>query len=303
MGKVLIGGAALAALLAVSCAVLESVGGIQRPSVRFAGARFASASFDHVDVDLHVEIRNPNAFALPLAPVEYSLDIEGKRLVDGRADPARVVDEPAAGPVHPAAEPRRDSVVPAQSAETFAIPVRVSLPQVWSLIAGAKTIGDEVAYRAAFVLILDPGVGGAIRLPLEGEGTIPVVRPPSVSIGRFSVDPMGAGGGSATIELALENPNGHALEVKGADLALEIAGTPVGRAAMQGPGTSVPPGGTGRIEIKASFAGTGIAGAIAQILLTRRVSYRLRGAMALGEERLGTLPLAIERAGEAKLSR
>jgi len=295
--------AALTALLAVSCAVLESIGGLQKPTVRFAGARFVSASFEHVDVDLHVEIGNPNAFALPLAPVEYTLDVEGIRLLAGKADPARVVKEVGAGPVHPAAEPRKVSTVPAQSAETFAIPVRVSLPQVWSLLSGKKEIGDEIDYRAAFVLTLDPGAGGPIRLPLEGQGTIPVVRPPSISIGRFSIDPVGTGGGGATIELAIENPNGHALEVKAGDLTLEIAGTPVGRAALQGAGTSVPARGTGRVEIKASFAGAAIAGALSQVLLTRRVSYRLRGEMALGEERLGTLPLAVERAGEAKLSR
>ena len=68
-----------------SCAALNEAARrvVQEPTVRVLRAEILNTTLQQIDTRFVVELSNPNAFGLQLAGIEYSVDVEGDRFVEG----------------------------------------------------------------------------------------------------------------------------------------------------------------------------------------------------------------------------
>lgn len=69
----------LAAMLAVSCSVLERA--VEKPTVSVDSVRFQSVSLNEGRLDSQLQVYNPNAFALPTRKVTYHLKLNGRNII------------------------------------------------------------------------------------------------------------------------------------------------------------------------------------------------------------------------------
>jgi LEA14-like dessication related protein len=246
------------------CATVKSMT-VSRPTVTFRDARVDRIDFVGADVTLLYEIENPNAAALHLINVSYSLDVDGHPLVAG----------------HP---PNGFAFPPGRSELSF--PVRLAWLEVLPALSALATT-DVVHYRASGTVGIDT-VLGPLTLDVAHEGTIPTPKLPQIAIDSprlTSLSPLGA---RIVIPLKVANPNGFPLPLVSIAGELRIAGQPVGQLAL-------PPQGmvqaqterTVMVPLDLSFLSAGVA--VARALQEGQAEITLEGSIAVGPG--ATLPV------------
>ena len=80
-------------LLVSACASMKGI--IKDPEVRVLDFKLVSISPDGVNLDLGLNVKNPNPVALKLDAVEYALNVAGEKVTEGVFD--KGIDIPAGG--------------------------------------------------------------------------------------------------------------------------------------------------------------------------------------------------------------
>ncbi|TVQ25890.1 MAG: hypothetical protein EA383_06855 [Spirochaetaceae bacterium] len=192
-GMILLRAAAIAAVLvAISgCALLEQFLVPPRaPTARVDAVRMTDLTFEYVELTADITLSNPNSFALELARLAYAVDIDDSRPVSGRSN--RTVALAAEGD--------------AQTELTVQL-------RYEDLFASASSLANrsETAYRLEMVPGFDVPVLGPVDIPLSWEGTIPVLRMPSVRFDGLSLESVSFLGAQIAIGFEISNPNAVSL--------------------------------------------------------------------------------------------
>lgn len=111
------------------------------PGIRLAGARIRQLSPSGLDLELRLQLENPNAFPLPVGALTYGLRVGGQDLL--------------AGAEHPLV------AVPPRGHATVTVPVEISLRGV------AEAVAELL--RGAAVDLRGVAGFGAARIPVQGE--------------------------------------------------------------------------------------------------------------------------------------
>jgi LEA14-like dessication related protein len=131
---------------------------VKSPAVELRSVQVMGLGFNSQQFLLSFDIRNPNAFALPVRSVSYALKLDGERFASGQTP--------------------SEFSVPANGASSFAISVDLNLlqtaPQLLSIVR--QSVREDVRYeldgRLAVDLPLAPAVSyrnsGTIRLSPGG---------------------------------------------------------------------------------------------------------------------------------------
>jgi LEA14-like dessication related protein len=145
-------------------ALLALVGGCANLSLRRPTASFRSMSVDDVTgrgftMNVDVDVENPNSVALPLAGLDYSLDLEGIE-------------------VNQRGKVRGSSRIPASGSETITVPVPVTFANLLQAEEAIRRGGGDVSYRLDAGLSFDTGTPllGDLRVPFEHRGTLSVQK-------------------------------------------------------------------------------------------------------------------------------
>jgi LEA14-like dessication related protein len=195
---------AAAALLAVGCESLrDAVDVMRKPQVRIAATELEALSFSGLTLRFDVEIENPNPIGIGLSGFDYELQIEGNRFVSGEV----------AEKVTIAARDR--SIVP--------LPVELDFEEIAQTIAALEG-KEEAAYRLSSGFAFDLPVLGRVRVPVETDGTFPILRPPRLQVVSLRLNEISLSGASLALDLELINRNSFKIFVESLEYRFQVDG-------------------------------------------------------------------------------
>ena len=185
------------------CAMLET---IKRPEIRAGRPRIAGISFQGMDMEFDVDVNNPYPIPIKTPQFRYGLDIEGAEFINS------------------AANAKLD--LPAARVGTVTLPVRLSyadLLKTFSNLADAA----ETPYKLHGALVFS-ALEQSFELPLEHSGTIPVLRPPTLSNVDVGVSDVSLRSAKLAGDAVIKNPNVFALGIKDLGYVLELGKARIG---------------------------------------------------------------------------
>ena len=175
---------------AVRDAVTERI--MRPPSVRIVSAEITDLSFTGARVLFDVKITNPNSLGFTLDGFQYDLLIEDESFLRGRQD-GRVVIE-------------------AGGSSTVPLPLAFEYAAVYRALEHLIQ-NDGASYVLEMTCFFDLPVLGRVEVPARAEGTVPLLKPPDLSLRSVRVTRVGLTSADFVIEAALDNPNPFAFEV------------------------------------------------------------------------------------------
>lgn len=178
-----------AALLLALAPALGACSSYSRPALEVAGARLAEESADGLVIEFLVDARNDNDVALPLRSLEYTVDLDGRRVFRGVRSPEatlrrlgeRRLTLPAAIPLGPS-DPRPVGLRDFRVAGTLTYQTPGELAEV---LFDTGVRRPEAGFASSGRIDLGAGPGSTIRLvnepPPAGapQNTPPAGPPPA----------------------------------------------------------------------------------------------------------------------------
>lgn len=138
---------------------------------------------------VHVKINNPNSVGATLNRLEYTLDVDGERLVRGQKEDK--------------------TTIAANALSIVALPLSVSYAGMRSGIAGALT-KKALPFSFTGKVVLDSPVGD-LSFDIAEKGEIPVPDRPRFEITKIALSELGVT--SATLMLHIRVTNNHDFEL------------------------------------------------------------------------------------------
>ena len=131
---------------------------VQRPTATVRGMSLRDIDSRGFTMNFDVELDNPNAFALPLADVDYALALAGSRLLSGEARP--------------------DATLPANGSRDLTLPVTLTFEDLLRAEESLRRSGGDVPYALDATFIFggsarpEPWLNQRVSLPLKYTGTL-----------------------------------------------------------------------------------------------------------------------------------
>jgi LEA14-like dessication related protein len=131
---------------------------VQRPSAAVTGVSVGGVNAEGFQLDVAVDVSNPNNVALPLTAADYTLGVGGAALLQGEANPRRSI--------------------PANGSLAVTLPVQVTFERLLAAEQAIRDSGGNVPYDLQAGLSFDTGapLAGKVRVPLRHRGTLPLRR-------------------------------------------------------------------------------------------------------------------------------
>lgn len=170
------------------------------PQLTSQSVSIAGASFETLDLNVALEIDNPNPFGLTLDGFDYALDLNGNGFLNG--------------------EQSEQTNLNANGSSTVSVPIRLTfkelseaIPTLWEQ--------DEFNYDFKATLPIRFPVLGIIKVPVETSGTLPVLRAPRIANLRLQKKSLGLTGAELDLSVEIDNPNAFDLSIATFSYSLE----------------------------------------------------------------------------------
>lgn len=191
----------------LSCASVDEFvqSTFRKPEVSFSGAKITDLSFQRVDLLFDLNINNPNALGIKMDGFDYDFHLNGNSFVKGeQTDGLEIASE-------------------AQS--TVRIPVSLAFADIYQTFSDLKG-QDSTRYNIACGFSFDLPVLGKQRIPVSKQGSLPMLKLPSVSIHSLKLDNLSFTGADLTLKLDIENPNAFSFDLNKIDYTFQVNGQP-----------------------------------------------------------------------------
>lgn len=176
-----------------ACASIRGLVGelqMQRPSAKFAGAKIDKLSLDSADLLFDIAIENPNQVGLALAGLEYDLLIDGTSFLKGQ---------------------QRDQLkIGAKGQSHIQLPLTLAYTDLYKTFQNLLD-SDVSQYQLSCTLAFDVPVLGAVKLPLQKAGELPLIKLPKLSVDALKVGKVGLTGAQMSLNVRLKNPNAFSM--------------------------------------------------------------------------------------------
>lgn len=243
------------------CALLQSLlGSTQQPSAKVTDVRISELSLSELTLVFDVAITNPYTVPLPLVNIDYAVASQGKPFLQGQA--------------------ALQGDVPAGQTKTVSLPAKVVFVELLKLLQSVRP-GAIIPYHGTLGLSVNAPVLGALRLPLEKDGTLPVPAPPSVSIASVRWQQLSFAGVAGVLALRVANPNAFGFDVAGLDYDIKLGGHPLARGGLV-QAASVAAGAAQELGIQVSLSTAQAGMGLLQLLQGQSSGYSLDGALSIG---------------------
>lgn len=159
------------------------------PQIGIDRVEFKSIALTGAELVVHVKINNPNAIGATLNRLEYTLDVDGERLIRGKKD---------------------DKIeIAAKDLSVFALPLTVNYAGLQAGISGALS-KKALPFQFSGKVVLDTPVGD-LSFDLAEKGEIPVPDRPRFELTKIALAEFGVT--SATLMLHVKVTNNHDFEL------------------------------------------------------------------------------------------
>jgi LEA14-like dessication related protein len=162
-------------------------------------------------LSLDFQVDNPNDQGLSLAETDYTLLVEGKRILTGK--------------------PPGGIQIPGKGSALVTLPATVRFADLASSVAAVLRKG-AASYRGEGHLGVDTPIG-IVALPFSAEGKVELPKVPTVSLGAPTLTGISMYGATLRLPLEVTNANAFALPLAEVTGALRIAGAEVGNVAAK----------------------------------------------------------------------
>lgn len=186
-----------------SCAQLNELTNISKPSASVVDMNITGLTLQDIELTADIEIDNPNSVGVDMTSYTYSLDINEKNFVAGNAQRGLKID--------------------AKNSSMVQVPVTLTFLELLQTFQSMRD-QDESDYKFAASFGFDLPVLGTVEVPVQYSGKIPVVKQPSISLAKFSVESLSITGADLLVELNVQNPNAFQLLVDDLNFDLEVNG-------------------------------------------------------------------------------
>lgn len=202
--------ASLAVLFLASCAEIAKVAkvAVQEPRITFRSASLDSLDLEGATLAFEWSVENPNGFGLDLASLGYALDLEAKRIVDGKLPGGLQI--------------------PANGAAPLKLPVHVRFADLAGF-AALVSKKEDVAYRLSGTVGVRTPLG-VVELPVSHDGRLPLPRLPGFSLDGLSVRSTSFTDVGVDVKVRMKNPNRFPIPAPTLSCGVSIAGSPVANA-------------------------------------------------------------------------
>ena len=243
------------------CALLQSLlGSTPKPTASITGVRITDFSLNDLTLVFDLAVSNPYQVDLPLVNIDYSLASQSTPFLQGQA-------------------PLQGSI-PAGQSKTVSLPAKVVFRDLLKALQGVKA-GASVPYKGTLGLSVNAPVLGALRLPLEKEGQLPIPAPPEVSVSSVTWQNLSLAGATGLLKMRVRNPNSFAFDVAGLDYDIKLGGFDLAKGGLTN-AASLAAGAAQEIGIKVSVSTAQAGLAILQMVKGQSSTYSLGGAIAIG---------------------
>jgi LEA14-like dessication related protein len=199
--KRILGVAAAAFVLLGGCASLAQLLVVERPTASVDAIRITGLSFDGIELTADLTIDNPNPVGISLSELSYQLDIEQAPVLSGTTPDGLVIES--------------------FGQSQISVPLAVGFDEIRSVVEIASN-QSELAYLFTTVLTFELPVIGEVAVPLQGEGMLPVIRLPRLTVSSLELDSIGLTQANLRLSLEVENPNAFPLGLEQLQYAFSV---------------------------------------------------------------------------------
>ena len=191
-------------LLVSGCAQLGALmeGSVKSPEVVSKTIKVSKMDFNYIYFDADIELFNPNSIAVDLDGFDYTLDVDGKKLIQGDNNGLKLKSKGTA---------------------KISLPFKVGLDSLVKL-APELLEKDELEYEFATLLKLNGPLGFKWEHPVTLTKTVPNPKLPSFKAPKISLDTVSLSGMRVKLELPVSNPNVFGINLEQLSAALIVNG-------------------------------------------------------------------------------
>lgn len=184
-------------------AIQDLAGNIQKPSLSITDVRITDFAFDEIELTYDVKIDNPNPVAVQMLSYDYDFKINNNDFIQGDQD--------------------KQLRIESSGATTFQIPMRLNFQELYNLFNSLRG-QDEADYQLLANLDFDVPVIGKTTLPLEKNGSVPMIKLPKINVSSLEVNEVSFSQANLVLNMEIDNPNGFGLLVNALSYDLNVNG-------------------------------------------------------------------------------
>lgn len=186
-----------------SCSNLKQLADAQKPTVSVNDFRVSGISLSDIELTFDLKVDNPNPVSLSLANYDYELKIGSDSFIQGNQSISTVIE--------------------ANGSNIISVPVSFTFKDLYGTYQSMQS-EDESEYTFLANLGIDVPFLGMVEVPIEKTGVFPVVKAPSISISKFSLDKLSFTKADVELELTIDNPNNFGLIMNSLIYEVELNG-------------------------------------------------------------------------------
>ncbi len=190
-------------LLLSGCADLKKLANVQKPTLSMDDFRVTGISLQDVELTFDLMVTNPNPVSLSLASYNYDLQIEESSFVKGNQALATKIE--------------------ANGSNIISIPVTFTFKELYNTFKSING-NKEGDYKFLANVGVDVPVLGLLDIPIQKEGSFPIVKAPTISLSKFSVKSLSFTKADVELELNIENPNTFGLNLNELNYKVDFNG-------------------------------------------------------------------------------
>ncbi|MET0069309.1 MAG: LEA type 2 family protein [Candidatus Thiodiazotropha sp.] len=243
------------------CSSLDQVNRVmegRKPTAQVAGVSLDGLDFKGVDLVFDLQVDNPNPYSIDLTGFDYDLQLFDQSFIKGRQT--------------------KGVSLAANSDSRVALPLRLDFKQLLDSYRQLRS-ADEASYRLDLGLGFKMPVIGAMRLPVDIEGSFPVPRLPAFSVRSLGVKRLSLDEAELELQLEVDNPNRFSLLLQQLDYDFKLNGVAIAKGLIKQP-LNIEQDGVGVVAIPLSVnlrqAGMGLYSAL---LNGSGLDYELNGSL------------------------
>jgi LEA14-like dessication related protein len=180
---------------------LESA--VQKPIVKFSELKIESLSFEEIDLNVELELQNPNKIGVDLSGYDYQLLLNENSFVKGM---------------------QNTSVsIPASGSTQIPLPLTLNYKDIYSTYKTLKD-NDSTSYEIKCGLSFDLPVLGDQYIPVSKTGKLPLLKPPAVNISSLHLQSLNITGAELELVLSINNTNNMSFFLTGMNYNLQVNG-------------------------------------------------------------------------------
>ena len=190
-------------LLFGGCSLLTE---IQRPTIEGVRPKIKGLDFQGIEMDFDIQVRNPYPIPLVSPNFDYGFKLQDTSLF-----------ESARG---------TEVNIPSQKIGTVTLPMRFQFMDIYRSVkslAGA----NEANYELNGTFHFTPW-DKAIDLPFSHQGTLPIPKPPKISIKDLNLSEVSLSSAKINVDSVIKNPNIFGIDLRDVGYSLNLGEIEIG---------------------------------------------------------------------------